>query len=291
MGACWCRAATADAGPGTATIMCQIAADASGVPVENIRFELGDSALPPAPGQFGSHTAASVGAAVHAAGAAVQQQLLELARRAPAWARHDLQPADVAARQGRIRQVKHPRRELTYAELLREHNLMGLDLTREVDKGPEQEQYSGKSFCANFVEVRVHEPTGVVRVSRVVSALDVGRVLNANTARSQVLRRGRLGHWHGPAGRSPPRPPLGPLRQQRAGRVPAAGDADIPDIDVVFIDAPDPHLNPMGAKGMGEIGLIGFTAAVANAVYHATGRRIRELPLTPDKVLGTPVES
>ncbi len=285
------QSATADAGPGTATIMCQIAADASGVPVENIRFELGDSALPPAPGQFGSHTAASVGAAVHAAGTAVQQQLLELAQRAPTWAGHDLQPADVAARQGRIWQVKHPRRELTYAELLREHNLMGLDLTREVDKGPEQEQYSGKSFCANFVEVRVHEPTGVVRVSRVVSALDVGRVLNANTARSQVygavgwgigmalLEEARLDHRRGRFVNNELDEYLLPV------------NADIPDIDVVFIDAPDPHLNPMGAKGMGEIGLIGFTAAVANAVYHATGRRIRELPLTPDKVLGTPVES
>ena len=285
------QSATADAGPGTATIMCQIAADASGVPVENIRFELGDSALPPAPGQFGSHTAASVGAAVHAAGKAVQQQLLELARRAPAWARHDLQPADVAAGQGRIRQVKHPRRELSYGELLREHSLMGLDLTREVDKGPEQEQYSGKSFCANFVEVRVHEPTGVVRVSRVVSALDVGRVLNANTARSQVygavswgigmalLEQARLDHQRGRFVNNELDEYLLPV------------NADIPDIDVVFIDAPDPHLNPMGAKGMGEIGLIGFTAAVANAVYHATGRRIRELPLTPDKVLNTPVES
>ncbi|OWP63406.1 aldehyde oxidase [Hymenobacter amundsenii] len=283
------QSATADAGPGTATIMCQIAADASGVPIENVRFELGDSALPPAPGQFGSHTAASVGAAVHAVALAVRQQLLDLARRAPAWAAYRPGLADVAAGGGTIRLVqKAAVAPLTYSELLRQNGLMGLDLTREVDKDPQQEQFSGKSFAAHFVEVRVHEATGMVRVSRVVSALDVGRVLNPATARSQVygsvlwgigvalLEEARMDHRFG--------------RYTNADladyHLPTA--ADTPAIEVIFIDEPDPHLNAMGAKGMGEIGLIGFSAAVANAVYHATGKRIRQLPITPDKVLRTP---
>ncbi|UPL49910.1 xanthine dehydrogenase family protein molybdopterin-binding subunit [Hymenobacter sublimis] len=279
------QSATADVGPGTATIMSQIAAAASGVPVQHIRFELGNSSLPPAPGQFGSHTAASVGAAVHAAGKALQEQLLELAARAPAWAKYRLQPTDLVAEDGAVRMKRTPGTALSYAAILREHSLMGLDLSREVDKGPEQEAHSGKSFCANFVEVRVHEPTGTVRVSRVVSALDVGRVLNPKTARSQVygsvvwgigmalLEEARLDHRYGRF-----------VNNQLAEyHVPVS--ADVPDIDVLFIDEPDPHLNPMGAKGLGEIGLIGFTAAVANAVYHATGQRIRELPITPDKLL------
>ncbi|MCA8829060.1 xanthine dehydrogenase family protein molybdopterin-binding subunit [Hymenobacter pini] len=280
------QSATADVGPGTATIMSQIAADASGVPVENILFELGDSSLPPAPGQFGSHTAASVGSAVHAVCIALRQQLQELAVRAPEWARRKLKPEEVVLENGMVRQARHPKEQLSYTELLRQHNLMGLVLTREADKGPEQEQYSGKSFCANFVEVRVHEPTGEVRVSRVVSALDVGRVLNPTTARSQVygsvtwgigmalMEEARMDHRFGRY-----------LNNQLAEyHLPV--NADVPDIDVIFMDEPDQHLDPMGAKGMGEIGLIGFTAAVANAVYHATGKRIRELPITPDKLVG-----
>ncbi|TGE25545.1 xanthine dehydrogenase family protein molybdopterin-binding subunit [Hymenobacter aquaticus] len=280
------QAATADAGPGTATIMSQIAADASGVPVERIRFELGNSALPPAPGQFGSHTAASVGTAVHAACTALKEQLLTLARSTPEWQKRRLQPTEVTAENGAVRLTRHADKQLLYSDILRQHNLMGLDLTREVEPGEQQKAYSGKSFCANFVEVRVHEATGVVRVSRVVSALDVGRVLNAKTARSQVYGSVVWG--------------IGMALQEQAcmdhryGRyvnpqlaeyhVPVS--ADVPAIDVVFIDEPDQHLDPMGAKGMGEIGLIGFTAAVANAVYHATGRRVRELPITPDKLVG-----
>ncbi|RSK42492.1 xanthine dehydrogenase family protein molybdopterin-binding subunit [Hymenobacter perfusus] len=279
------QSATADVGPGTATIMSQIAADASGVPVENIRFELGDSSLPPAPGQFGSHTATSVGTAVHEVCAALRQRLLELARSAPAWKKRRLQLADLTVESGVIRQIKRPKEQFTYAELLQQHSLMGLDLTREADKGPQQEAYSGKSFCANFVEVRVHEATGQVRVSRVVSALDVGRVLNAHTARSQVygsvtwgigqalLEQARMDHRYGRF-----------LNNQLAEyHLPVA--ADMPEIDVLFIDKPDLRLDPMGAKGIGEIGLIGFAAAVANAVYHATGKRIRELPITPDKLV------
>ncbi|WP_317238993.1 molybdopterin cofactor-binding domain-containing protein [Hymenobacter sp. 5516J-16] len=102
------QSATADVGPGTATIMSQIAAAASGVPVQHIRFELGDSSLPPAPGQFGSHTAASVGAAVHAAGKALQEQLLELAARAPVWAKYRLQPTDLVAEDGAVRIKRTP---------------------------------------------------------------------------------------------------------------------------------------------------------------------------------------
>jgi len=280
------QAATADAGPGTATIMTQIAADASGVPVADVRFELGDSALPPAPGQFGSHTAASVGSAVHAAGTALRQQLLDLARSSAAWSKRRLKPADVMAEDGGVQLVRDGKTRLSYAEILRQHNLMGLDLTREVAPGEEQKKYAGKSFCANFVEVRVYEATGVVRVSRVVSVLDVGRVLNPKTARSQVygsvtwgigmalLEEARMDHRYGRY--------VNP--QLAEYHLPVS--ADVPAIDVLFIDEPDAHLDPMGAKGLGEIGLIGFTAAVTNAVYHATGRRIRELPITPDKLLG-----
>ena len=251
------QSATADVGPGTATIMTQIAADASGVAPENIRFELGNAALPPAPGQFGSHTTASVGAAVHDVCVALKQRLQALA--------------------GAENQSS--------AEALRRHQLPQLEVTLESKGGDEMQRYSGKSFCANFVEVRVRASSGEVRVSRVVSALDVGRVMNQRTAQSQVYGAVTWGIGMALLEEAVMDHRYGRVVNHNLAEYHVPVNADVPAIDVIFIDKPDPYLDPMGAKGMGEIGLIGFAAAVANAVYHATGRRVRELPITPDKLL------
>jgi len=242
------QSATADVGPGTATVMTQIAADAFGIAPEKVRFELGDAAFPPAPGQFGSHTVASVGAAVHEACTALRQQL---AGSAAADASHS--PVEVV---------------------------------REAAEVPEKGPKSGKSFCASFVEVRVHAHTGEVRVSRVVSAIDAGRIMNPKTAQSQVY--GAITWGLGLALMEDA------VLDHRFGRVTnhdlanyhVPVNADIPPvIDVLFIDKPDTYLDPVGAKGLGEIGIVGFSAAIANAVYHATGKRVRELPITPDKLV------
>ncbi|RZK20310.1 MAG: xanthine dehydrogenase family protein molybdopterin-binding subunit [Hymenobacter sp.] len=242
------QSATADAGPGTATVMTQIAADAFGTDPAKVRFELGDAALPPAPGQFGSHTVASVGAAVHEACTALRQQLAGTAA------------ADAA---------RSP-----------------LEATREAPEVPEKGPKSGKSFCAHFVEVRVHARTHEVRVVRVVSAIDAGRIMNPKTAQSQVY--GAITWGLGLALMEDA------VLDHRYGRVTnhdlanyhVPTNADIPTaIDVIFIDKPDMYLDPMGAKGLGEIGIVGFSAAIANAVYHATGKRVRELPITPDKLV------
>jgi xanthine dehydrogenase YagR molybdenum-binding subunit len=223
--------------------MTQIAADAFGIAPEKVRFELGDAALPPAPGQFGSHTVASVGAAVHAACTALRQQLAD----------NPAAPAEVV---------------------------------REAPEVPEKGEQSGKSFAAHFVEVRVHAHTGEVRVARVVSAIDAGRIINPKTAQSQVY--GAITWGLGLALMEDA------VLDHRFGRITNADlanyhvpvQADIPPaIDVLFIDKPDTYLDPMGAKGLGEIGIVGFCAAIANAVYHATGKRVRELPITPDKLV------
>ena len=255
------QSATADVGPGTYTIMTQIAADIMSMDPTNVRFELGDSSLPPAPGQFGSHTTASVGSAVHDVCVALKEKLQTLA-------------GDQKKRDGQA-----------YATLLKERNLPQMDVTKESKEDPTKEKRSGQSFCANFVEVRVHAATGQVRVSRVVSALDVGKVINQHTARSQVLgsvvwgigmalmEDGVIDHRYGRY----------VTKDLADYHVPVS--ADVPAIDVILIDQPDAFLDPIGAKGIGEIGLIGFAAALANAVYHATGKRIRELPITPDKLL------
>ena len=280
------QSATADTGPGTATIMTQIAADASGVPTANIRFELGDAALPEAPLQAGSHTAASVGSAVHEACAALRKQLLALAVSVPGQAFGKAKAEELTTEKGFVIAARKPGRRLSFGEVLKQHGLPALEVTQKAEKSPAMENYSGKSFCANLVEVRVHPLTREVRVSRVVSVVDAGRVLNAKTARSQVLgsvvwgiglalmEEARLDHRYGRV-----------VNHDLADyHVPV--QADVPAIEVEFINEPDPVLDPIGAKGLGEIGLVGFSAAVANAVYHATGRRVRELPITPDKLLG-----
>ena len=279
------QSATADTGPGTYTIMTQVAADASGVPLENIRFELGDSSLPPAPGQFGSHTAASVGAAVHQVCTALRQQLVQLAATAPGAPLGPAPAAELVAAGGSVRAAKGGQ-ALTYGEVLRRHNLPALDLTEKAPAVDEKGPYSGYSFNASFVEVHVHPLTREVRVARVVLAVDAGRVVNHQTARSQVYGSIAWGVGLALMEEAVMDHHYGRYTNHDLANYHVATSADVPPhIDVLFIDQPDPHLDPIGAKGLGEIGLIGLTAAIANAVYHATGKRIRELPITPDKLL------
>ncbi|RZK38412.1 MAG: xanthine dehydrogenase family protein molybdopterin-binding subunit, partial [Hymenobacter sp.] len=161
-----------------------------------------------------------------------------------------------------------------------------LEVTREAPEVPEKGPQSGKSFAAHFVEVRVHARTGEVHVVRVVSAIDAGRIMNPKTAQGQVY--GAITWGLGLALMEDA------VLDHRFGRITNADlanyhvptNADIPtNIDVIFIDKPDMYLDPMGAKGLGEIGIVGFSAAIANAVFHATGKRVRELPITPDKLM------
>ncbi|MVN77425.1 molybdopterin-dependent oxidoreductase [Hymenobacter sp. HMF4947] len=280
------QSATADVGPGTATVMTQIAADASGVPPENIRFELGDAAYPPAPGQFGSHTVASVGAAVHDTCTALRHQLLTLAINAPDSPFAKAQPGDLLADRGTVRLVSHPATSRSYGDVLRQLGQPSLDVTRESPEVPEKGPKSGKSFCASFVEVRVNAHTHEVRVSRVVSAIDAGRIMNHKTARSQVYGAITWGLGLALMEDAVLDHRFGRITNHDLANYHVPVNADIPTtIDVIFIDKPDTYLDPMGAKGLGEIGIVGFSAAIANAVYHATGKRVRELPITPDKLL------
>ncbi|QKZ12972.1 xanthine dehydrogenase family protein molybdopterin-binding subunit [Spirosoma sp. KUDC1026] len=279
------RSSTADVGPGTYTIMTQIAASVLGLNPALVRFELGDSSFPPAPGQFGSHTTASVGSAVHDVCVALQQKLLSLASQQDGTPLHGAAVADLMAENGQIRH-KTKAGHVSYADVLKQQKLPAVEVKVDSESGPEQKNYSSKSFCATFVEVHVHPATGEVRMQRVVSALDVGKVVNQKTAHSQVhgcvawgigmalMEEGILDHRYGR------------YTNNNLAEYHLPVCADIPDVDVILIDEPDTIIDPIGAKGMGEIGLIGFAAAIANAVYHATGKRVRDLPITPDKLIG-----
>lgn len=277
------QTSVADTGPGSATIMTQIAAAAMDIDVKKVEFQWGHSLFPPAPGQFGSQTTASTGSGVHDAVKALQQKIKGLLTAAPhsSFAKAS---TDGLMFDGGSVSVKDGAK-LSYADVAKELSGQDLKVVNESKPSEEKERYSGYSFAAHFVEVRVHPLTGVVKVTRVVSAVDAGKVMNRKTAESQVygsavwgtgialMEEGVVDHRYG-------RYVNNDLTNYH---VPV--NADIPAVQVLFTDKPDTILDPMGAKGLGEIGLVGFAAAVANAVYHATGRRVRELPITPDKLL------
>jgi xanthine dehydrogenase YagR molybdenum-binding subunit len=278
------QSSVADVGPGSATVLTQIAADAFGVGIKQVEFKWGNSSFPKAPGQFGSHTTASVGSAVHDAVKSLQIKMKELAINAAGSLTSGADTKDFFFENGMIVN-RNSLKKLSYADLLKHAKLSELKVVVDSKSGSEKEQFSSKSFCAQFVEVLVHPETGVVKVNRVVTAVDAGKIINYKTATSQVygsvvwgigislMEEGIIDHRYGR------------YVNNALADYHLPVNADIPDIEVIFIDKPDSILSPVGVKGLGEIGLIGFSAAVANAVYHATGKRIRSLPITADKLM------
>ena len=256
------QTAVTDIGVGTGTAMTQIAADVfTNIPVNKIKFELGDSSLPPSPTQGGSMITSTVGGAVHDACTALKEKFQQLIGNGG---------------------TDKP----DYAQVLKDKNLPQLDVTITSSGSSEMRNFSSYSYSVHFVQVKVHPKTGVVRVNKVVSVADSGHIVSPKTARSQVI-----GGAIGGIGMALMEEGVIDHRFGRYVNADLAGyhvpvHADIPQIEALFVNKPDYKVNPMGAKGMGEIALIGMSAAVANAVYNATGKRIRELPITPDKLLG-----
>jgi xanthine dehydrogenase YagR molybdenum-binding subunit len=279
------QSATSDIGPGTYTAMTIVAAEFLGVPPERIRFELGDSRLPKAPSEGGSKTTASVGSAVQGAALAITGRLVELANRDAGSPLKGAAAADVEMADGRLRLKRDGSRSVAFADVLRRNNLNEVTETFESVPSKDREKYSTLAHGAQFVEVRVDPDLGLVRVERVVEATASGRIVNPLTSHSQEIggvvwgigmalteetwidhRYGRimnpnLQHYHVPV------------------------NADVHAIETLFVEEDDRIVSPLGVKGMGELGMVGIPAAIANAVFHATGKRVRDLPITPDKLL------
>jgi xanthine dehydrogenase YagR molybdenum-binding subunit len=236
--------------------MSQVAADALGVPVDRVTMELGVTDMPENPASTGSVTASSTGAAVHDAAVALRQKLDAMKQAgesdAAAIARAGGQPVEV---------------------------------TINSKAGPEAQQYSMHSFGAVFTEVRVDESLGIVRVPRIVTAHGVGRILNEKTARSQIIGGVVWGVGMALEEETLIDPHTGRYVNADLAEYHLPVNADIGSIDVHFVDEHDPYVNPIGAKGAGEIGITGVAASIANAVYHATGKRFRELPIRVDRFL------
>ncbi len=276
--------ATADIGPGTYTMMTQLAAEMLGVPLENVTAKLGDSALPDAPVEGGSFTTSSVGCAIHAACRAVQAELLGLAQKMAGSALADAKLDDVVFAEGKIRRKDDESREVSVADAMRAGKADRIE--KEASAEPNgNSKYSHLTHSAVFAEVKLDEQLGVIRVTRVVNAVAAGRVLNPKLASSQIL--GAVVGGIGMALHEET------VTDHRFGRfmthnladyhVPV--NADVHAIDVIFVEEKDQEINPLGVKGVGEIGIVGTAAAIANAVYHATGKRVRDLPITLDKLM------
>jgi xanthine dehydrogenase YagR molybdenum-binding subunit len=274
--------ATHEMGMGTATVQVQHAADRLGLPIHQVSFEYGDTTLPMGTIAGGSNQTASVVAAVRAASDALFDELLQLAGNSSPLA--GLKAEELEARDRGLASIHDPARAETYTAILKRAGRDELAIEAAAPAPIEVQKYSMHSYGAQFCEVRVNEVTGETRVSRFLGSFDTGRILNPKTAASQF--RGGIIMGLGLALTEET------MFDERTGRImnPSLAEyhvpvhLDVPHIEVIWNDIPDPH-SPLGLHGIGEIGITGVGAAVANAIFNATGKRIRELPITLDKLL------
>jgi len=269
-------------GMGTTTVQCQHAAQRLGLPFNCVTFKYGDSGLPRSAMAGGSSQSASIAGAVIAAHEVLVEELLKLAGNDSPLA--GASPKEVETRDGGLFRVGGSAEGETYKDILTRAGRDHVECEAVGSPPQEMMKYSMLSCGAQFCEVRVSDVTGEVRVSRWLGSFDTGRILNPKTAASQF--RGGIIMGIGMALTEET------LFDERSGRIinPSLAEyhvpvhLDIPEIDVIWTDIPDPHA-PLGLHGIGEIGITGCAAAIANAIYNATGKRIRDLPITLDKVL------
>ncbi|GGU41302.1 xanthine dehydrogenase family protein molybdopterin-binding subunit [Streptomyces coeruleorubidus] len=279
------QSATSDMGPGTATSMTQLAADALGLPMRRVTFRLGDSRMPPAAGHFGSQTMASVGSSVQDGCDKVREQAITLAIGDEGSPLHGVDPADVVVRGGRLHVKDNPVRGETYQRLLARNNRTHLEALGTYAGASESEKFSFYAYAATFAEVAVDARLGLVRVRRMVGVYDAARIINPRLADSQAI-----GAMVGGIGQALLEHTV---TDHRDGRIVNANfadylvptHADIPELKAIYIEGEDFEADPIGVKGLGEVVLVGVAPAIANAVFNATGRRVRELPITPEALL------
>jgi xanthine dehydrogenase YagR molybdenum-binding subunit len=274
-----------DIGTGTYTIAAQIAADELGLPFDNITVKLGDSSLPQAPVEGGSWGAASVGHAIANTAAEVRKELLRAAKSMPNSAFSAAKPDGVTLRDGKLVDSKDHGRAVSIADVMRHARLDRIE-RESAHSFKEDNSHARNTHSAIFAEVKVDEELGVIRVTRIVSAVAAGRILNTKTARSQIMGGVVWGIGMALHEETLIDHAFGRIMNANIAEYHVPVNADVHDIDVIFVEEPDELINPMGVKGVGEIGIVGVAAALANAVYHATGKRVRDLPITLDKVIG-----
>jgi xanthine dehydrogenase YagR molybdenum-binding subunit len=274
-----------DMGPGTATMMTAIGAEITGLPAENVIIEMGKSGLPKGPTQGGSATTSSVGSAVHDSCNLLVSKVLELAAQNPTF--KGIAITDLTFENGLISSKKDKTKTLALTSLLTVNKLEGLEV-ENLSKGAEEaKKYSIYSFSVHFVKVLVNLNLGKIRLAHVVSCADIGTVINQKTSAGQMFGGAVGGIGMGLMEALEIDHRFGrPINNNFADyHVPV--NADIEKQEVFFVNKKDPISNPMGTKGLGETALVGMAPAIANAVFNATGKRVRDLPITLDKIIET----
>jgi xanthine dehydrogenase YagR molybdenum-binding subunit len=279
------ESAASDMGPGTYTSVTQVAADTLGLPIARVRFALGDSRMPEAPVHGGSQTMASVGSAVAHVGAILRDRFIRTAVVDPGSPLNGLRPEDVAVADGRMFFRGEPARGEAYQDLLRRRRWGSLDVQENWSPDDADQRFSMHAYGAIFAEVAVDELLDTVRIRRVYGCYDAGRIINPKLAHSQAI-----GGIVGGIGMALLE---GTHLDHRDGRIVNANmsdylvpvNADVPALDAEFLPAEDAVANPLGVKGLGELVMVGVPAAIANAVFNATGKRITDLPITLEKLL------
>lgn len=277
--------AVSDIGPGTYTVMTLIAAEQLGIAPEKIKTEIGDTKFPRGPSQGGSTMTASIGTAIYESANNLKGKLLKLANKDANSIFKNAKPDDIQMVDGKLQIKSNPSAAVSSVDVLKRNNLTELVDTHESRPSPERQKYTTAAHGAQFIEVKIDPDTRVIRVTRAIEVTACGRIMNPKTSHSQEI--GGVVWGVGMA-----------LSEQtevdhRYGRIINANlqhyhvpvNADILNVETMFVEEDDKIVNPLGVKGMGELGMVGIPAAIANAVFHATGKRIRDLPITPDKLI------
>jgi xanthine dehydrogenase YagR molybdenum-binding subunit len=275
--------ATSDIGTGTYTIMTQVAADMLGLPLDAVNIKLGDSTLPQSPVEGGSWIAASVSNGIATTCDAVRADLLRLAKGMPSSPLANAAPDEVSLADGKLVSKRDASHAVAIADAMRHAGMDRIEQEKSTTF-PNDGKYAHNTHSATFAEVKVDEQLGVIRVTRVVNAVAAGRILNAKTASSQIMGGMVWGIGMALHEETLVDHNLGRIMNADIAEYHVPVHADVQDIKVIFVDEPDAIVNPLGVKGVGEIGIVGVAAAIANAVYHATGKRVRDLPITLDKL-------
>jgi xanthine dehydrogenase YagR molybdenum-binding subunit len=265
-------------GTGTYTVMAQIGAQTLGLPVRDVAFGLGDSSFPRSVPSVSSTTVPSV--AVVGATTQARDRMIALTVADPRGPLRGLAPDRIGAENGYLFDTGRPSRPISHREVMRRH---GKPI--EITVQPPESTPMRYSVGAYFAEVHVHPRLGRVQVRRVVGVFDPGRVLNPKTARSQAIGGAIWCIGITLTEHTLVDPHLGRIVTPNLSGYLMPVNADVPDMDMSFIDRPDPSSDALGARGFGEVPSTGLTAAIGNAVHHAIGHRVRDLPITPDKII------